>query len=89
MERASTDSENQGVYAEQRQVGNAERYTVTWDVWNSRDIITDSPSADGTPGATRIPDTEPRRLRVSADQVVSRLKSRGAASGTKLADAIE
>lgn len=33
----SADSENQGVYTEQRQVGNAERYTVTWDVWNYRD----------------------------------------------------
>ena len=33
----STATDNQGVYTEQIQRGSAERYTVSYDVWNCRD----------------------------------------------------
>ena len=33
----SSDPDNQGVYAEERLGGSAERSTVTYDVWNYRD----------------------------------------------------
>jgi hypothetical protein len=33
----STATDNQGVYTEQIQRGSAERYTVSYDVWNYRD----------------------------------------------------
>ena len=37
VEKTSTDPDNQGVYHEQIQRGSAERYTVSYDVWNYRD----------------------------------------------------
>ena len=33
----STDRDNQGVYTEEIQRGSAERYTVSYDIWNHRD----------------------------------------------------
>ena len=37
VELGSTATDNQGVYTEQIQRGSAERYTVSYDVWNYRD----------------------------------------------------
>jgi hypothetical protein len=36
----STDPDNTSVYTEQRQLGSAERYLVSYDVWNHRDSPT-------------------------------------------------
>ena len=40
VEITSTDPDNASVYTEQRQLGSAERYLVSYDVWNHRDSPT-------------------------------------------------
>jgi hypothetical protein len=37
VKRTSSDQDNHGVDYEERPVGSAERYTLTYDVWNHRD----------------------------------------------------